>query len=70
MIAADESSLLSKYTQRKTISSREIQTAVCLVLPRELGKHAIAKGTKAVISTLLLYLPRALHEQEMEASPF
>lgn len=31
-----------------TLSSREIQGAVRLVLPGELGKHAIAEGTKAV----------------------
>jgi histone H2B len=30
------------------MSSREIQTAVRLVLPAELAKHAMAEGTKAV----------------------
>merc|ERR1712065_82843 len=30
------------------ISSREIQTAVRLILPGELAKHAVSEGTKAV----------------------
>ncbi|CAF2058532.1 BnaC06g14890D [Brassica napus] len=34
--------------QKPTITSREIQTAVRLVLPGELAKHAISEGTKAV----------------------
>ncbi|KAJ4724994.1 Histone H2B [Melia azedarach] len=45
---AGEAATLSKYNQRRTLSSREIQGAVKLVLPGELGKHAIAEGTKAV----------------------
>jgi hypothetical protein len=31
-----------------TICSREIQTAVRLLLPGELAKHAVSEGTKAV----------------------
>ena len=34
--------------QKPTITSREIQTAVRLVLPGELSKHAVSEGTKAV----------------------
>ena len=45
---ADESSKLSAHTGRQTISSREIQTAVRLILPGELSKHAVSEGTKAV----------------------
>ncbi|GMY15919.1 late histone H2B.L4-like [Fagus crenata] len=45
---ASEAGRLTKYTRRMTLSSREIQGAVRLVLPGELGKHAIAEGTKAV----------------------
>ncbi len=45
---ANESSKLSSHTGRKTISSREIQTAVRLVLPGQLAKHAVSEGTKAV----------------------
>ena len=33
---------------RSTITSREIQTAVRLLLPGELAKHAVSEGTKAV----------------------
>jgi histone H3/H4 len=32
----------------KTISSREVQTAVRLVFPGELAKHAVSEGTKAL----------------------
>lgn len=45
---AAEASKLCLYTKRATMTSREIQGAVRLVLPGELGKHAIAEGTKAV----------------------
>ncbi|KAJ1255613.1 hypothetical protein BS78_K182300 [Paspalum vaginatum] len=45
---ADEAARLSKATGRATLSSREVQSAVRLVLPGELGKHAIAEGTKAI----------------------
>ena len=43
-----ESSKLSRYTKKATLSSREIQTAVRLLLPGELSKHAVSEGTKAV----------------------
>uniref|UniRef100_A0A914P2W8 Histone H2B n=1 Tax=Panagrolaimus davidi TaxID=227884 RepID=A0A914P2W8_9BILA len=45
---AAESSRLTHYSKRSTISSREIQTAIRLILPGELSKHAISEGTKAV----------------------
>ncbi|CDW54938.1 Histone domain containing protein [Trichuris trichiura] len=45
---AAEASRLAQINQRSTISSREIQTAVRLLLPGELSKHAISEGTKAV----------------------
>ncbi|CAA7390866.1 unnamed protein product [Spirodela intermedia] len=45
---AGEASRLSKYSGRATLSTREIQAAVRLVLPRELGEHALAEGNKAV----------------------
>ncbi|XP_067884209.1 histone H2B 5-like [Heterodontus francisci] len=45
---AGEASRLAHYNKRSTISSREIQTAVCLLLPAELAKHAVSEGTKAV----------------------
>ena len=45
---AIEASRLAKYAKKMTIGSREIQTAVRLLLPGELAKHAISEGTKAV----------------------
>lgn len=45
---AAEASRLSHYNKRSTITSREIQTAVRLLLPGELAKHAVSEGTKAV----------------------
>ncbi|KAG5455858.1 MAG: histone-fold-containing protein, partial [Olpidium bornovanus] len=45
---AAEASKLAAYSKRSTISSREIHTAVRLVLPGELSKHAVSEGTKAV----------------------
>ncbi|KAF0713733.1 late histone H2B.L4-like [Aphis craccivora] len=45
---AGEASRLAQYNKRSTITSREIQTAVRLLLPGELSKHAISEGTKAV----------------------
>jgi len=45
---AVEASKLARYNKKATLSSREIQTAVRLVLPGELAKHAVSEGTKAV----------------------
>ena len=45
---ATEASKLSRYNKKATLSSREIQTAVRLLLPGELAKHAVSEGTKAV----------------------
>ncbi|KAF2318448.1 hypothetical protein GH714_007801 [Hevea brasiliensis] len=45
---AQEASRLARYNKKPTITSREIQTAVRLVLPGELAKHAVSEGTKAV----------------------
>lgn len=45
---AMEASRLTKYAKKSTMSSREIQTAVRLLLPGELAKHALNEGTKAV----------------------
>ena len=45
---AGEPSRLAHYNKRTTITSREIQTAVRLLLPGELAKHAVSEGTKAV----------------------
>ena len=45
---ATESTKLVRYNKRQTLSSREVQTAVRLLLPGELAKHAVSEGTKAV----------------------
>jgi len=45
---ASESSRLVRYNKKHTLSSREVQTAVRLLLPGELAKHAVSEGTKAV----------------------
>ncbi|XP_026459636.1 histone H2B.5-like [Papaver somniferum] len=52
---ANESSKLARYcwvsnryNKKPTVTSREIQTSVRLVLPSELAKHAVSEGTKAV----------------------
>lgn len=43
-----EASKLVRYQKKKTLSSQDIQTAVKLLLPPDLGNHAILEGTKAV----------------------
>ena len=45
---AGEAGKLARYNKKATLSSREVQTAVRLVLPGELAKHAVSEGTKAV----------------------
>merc|ERR1712028_185897 len=45
---ATESSKLVRFNKKHTLSSREVQTSVRLLLPGELAKHAVSEGTKAV----------------------
>ena len=45
---AGEAGRLVRYSKKSTLTSREAQTAVRLVLPGELAKHAVSEGTKAV----------------------
>ena len=45
---ATEAGKLATYNKKATLSNREIQTAVRLMLPGELAKHAVSEGTKAV----------------------
>ncbi|RZC82384.1 hypothetical protein C5167_045173 [Papaver somniferum] len=47
-ILARESSKLAGYNMRRTLTNREIQTAVRLLFPGELAKNAVSQGTKAV----------------------
>jgi histone H2B len=39
---------LNRYTKKKTLGVREIQTVARLMLPGELNRHAISEATKAV----------------------
>ena len=50
---ADEASKLAKYNKRSTITSKEIQSSVRLLLPGELAKHAVSEGIKALSLKLL-----------------
>ncbi|KAN0115813.1 Histone-fold-containing protein [Russula decolorans] len=45
---ATEASKLAAYSKKSTISTQEILTAVRLILPGELSKHAISEGTKSI----------------------
>ena len=43
-----EASKLVRYNKKHTLSAREVQSAVRLLLPGELARHAIVEGAKAV----------------------
>ena len=43
-----EASKLVRVNKRHTLSAREVQSAVKLLLPGELAKHAIVEGCKAL----------------------
>ncbi len=45
---SDQARELTLISKSKTLSAREIQTAVRLLFPNELAKHAVSEGTKAV----------------------
>ena len=45
---AVEAAGLARSSKKRTLGSREVQTAVRLTLPAELAKHAMAEGTRAV----------------------
>jgi len=45
---AQEASRLVRYNKVKTLGVREMQTAVRLLMPGELNKHAVSEATKAV----------------------
>ncbi|KAG5486120.1 hypothetical protein LSCM4_06828 [Leishmania orientalis] len=45
---ATEAATIVRCNKKRTLGAREVQTAVRLVLPAELAKHAMAEGTKAV----------------------
>ena len=43
-----EAANLVRVSRRRTMSARSVQSAVQLLLPGELAKHAVSEGTKAV----------------------
>lgn len=43
-----EAANLTKYNRTSTLSSRDIQTTCCLILPGELARHAVSEGSKAM----------------------
>ena len=43
-----QSTRLLRMMSRRTLSGREVQTSVRLLLPGELAKHAVSEGTKSV----------------------
>jgi len=45
---ASEGSKLCRLHKTMTLGSRDIQSAIRLVLPGELAKHAVSEGTKAM----------------------
>ncbi|CAI0452750.1 unnamed protein product [Linum tenue] len=47
-IADEAATLTSRVSRKQTMSFREVQDAVRLILPGDLGKHAVAEGSKAV----------------------
>lgn len=47
-LASEASKLCQIVTKQRTLSSRDIQTAVRLLFPGELAKYAVSEGTKAV----------------------
>ena len=46
---AQEANRLMSMSKRDTMTTREIQSAVRLVFPGELSKHAVSEGCKAVM---------------------
>lgn len=47
---ASEASIMLKKTNKKTLTEREIHYATKLLIPRDLGTHALNEGFKAVLS--------------------
>merc|ERR1712243_3166 len=45
---ATQSAQVARTNKRSTLSTKELQTAVKLLLPGELAKHAMSEGAKAV----------------------
>ena len=43
-----EASKLVRYNKKHTLTAREIQSAVKLLIPGELGRHVIIEGAKSI----------------------
>ena len=54
---ATETSTLARYNKKPTVTSREIQTAVRLILPGELAKHAVSEAPRPSPSSPALKRP-------------
>ncbi|PWU83607.1 Histone H2B variant V [Trypanosoma cruzi] len=52
---ASEAATVVRVNKKRTLGARELQTAVRLVLPADLAKHAMAEGTKATAVRLVLW---------------
>lgn len=46
---ANEASLLAKKETAKTLMTRDVRAAVLLLIPGELGRHAVSEGDKSII---------------------
>ena len=46
-----ESSKLARMKKKQTLTPREIQSSIKLILPGELARHAILEGNKAINNT-------------------
>lgn len=55
----NEAGILCKINKVKTMSSREVQTAVRLLLPGELAKHGINEASKALAKFQSMRAPGA-----------
>lgn len=49
---ATQAAQVARTNKRSTLSTKELQTAVKLLLPGELAKHAMSEGAKAVSKAL------------------
>ena len=52
---ATEAGRIAKNNRKSTITSREIQTAVRLIVPGELARHAVSEGLKAGSKDMEMY---------------
>ncbi|KAL4843993.1 hypothetical protein H8958_003784 [Nasalis larvatus] len=63
---ASEAGRLARYAKRVTITSRDIQVAVRLLLPGKMGKIAEAQGTNATLSLAIPVVSRKQKHQDFK----